>query len=315
MSQKKKINGISWLLNKSTIYFVFIALIIVLAVLSPVFLTYKNLINVFRQISVIGIISVGMTFVIIAGGIDLSSGAVVAAVAVLATSFGQGDYPLILSYGLGLLLGLGFGLFNGLFIAKLKIAPFITTLATMTIARGFAMVYTDGRNVIGLSNDYCFIGRGSVGIIPIPVIMYSIVILLGVFLLNYTKLGRHIYAVGGNENSANVSGINVVKIKMICYIIAGLTTAIGAIILSARIQTGQPAGGQGYELDAIAASVIGGASLSGGIGRISGTVIGMLIIGVMSNGLDLLNVSSYYQQIIKGVIILVAVLTDRKRVI
>lgn len=305
----KKLSG------KYALYIAFIVLFIVLSFSSPVFLTGQNLINVLRQISVIGIISVGMTFVIITGGIDLSVGSLVAMCAVVATSFATEDtgYPLIVAIGLGLAVGVAFGVFTGFFVAKMNVPPFIATLATMTIARGFAMVYTDGRNIINVTDTYSYIGKGSVGELPVPVIIFIIVVVIGIFFLNFTKFGRQVYAVGGNEKSAIVSGINAARIKFICYVISGLTSAVAAIVLSARIQTGQPAGAQGYELDAITAVAIGGTSLSGGVGSIVGTVVGMLIIGIMTNGLDLLNVSSYYQQVIKGIIILVAVLSDRKK--
>lgn len=315
MEQKTSIAGVKRFFGKYALYIAFLVLVIFLSFSSPVFLTTKNLINVVRQISVIGIISIGMTFVIITGGIDLSVGSLVAMTAVVATSFATEDksYPLIVAVGLGLLVGLVFGIFTGFFVAKMKVPPFIATLATMTIARGFAMVYSDGRNITGVKDSYAFIGKGSIGFLPMPVLVFLIIVLIGIFLLRYTKFGRHVYAVGGNEQSAIVSGINAVKVKFACYVLSGLTSAIAAIVLSARIQTGQPAGGAGYELDAITAVAIGGTSLSGGVGSVIGTVVGMLIIGVMTNGLDLLNVSSYYQQVIKGVIILVAVLSDRKR--
>jgi ribose/xylose/arabinose/galactoside ABC-type transport system permease subunit len=280
-----------------------------------VFLTPNNLINVVRQISIIGIISVGMTFVISTGGIDLSVGATVAMSAVVATSFAikESTTSLVVPLLMGLLVGAAMGAFSGFFVAKMNVAPFIATLATMTIGRGFAMVYTDGRPVVGLSESYIFIGKGSVWGIPVPVIIFAIVVMLGIFLFHFTKFGRHVLAVGGNEMSARVSGINVDKTKFFVYFISGILSAIAAIVLSARIQTGQPAGGDGYELDAITAVVIGGTSLSGGVGTIVGSLIGMLIIGIMTNGLDLLNVSSYYQKVIKGVIILLAVTMDRKK--
>ena len=219
--------------------------------------------------------------------------------------------PLILSIMAGLGVGIACGMFSGLFIAKLGVPEFIATLATMTIARGLCYVYTDGRPITGFRDDYKVIGKGSVGIIPIPVIIFLVIIAVGIVLLNLSKFGRHVLAVGGNEKAAIVSGIHVAGVKFSCYVLSGITSAIAGIILSSRIQTGQPVAGEGYELDAITAVVIGGASLSGGSGSIIGTVVGMLVIGVMTNGLDLLNVSSYYQEVIKGIIILIAVLSDR----
>jgi ribose/xylose/arabinose/galactoside ABC-type transport system permease subunit len=309
-------NNVTTIVSKFGVYLAFAALFIVLSFASPVFLTPNNLINVVRQISVIGIISVGMTFVISTGGIDLSVGATVAMSAVAASSFAvkTSTAPLIVPLLIGLLVGAAMGALSGFFVAKMNVAPFIATLAMMTIGRGFAMVYTDGRPVVGLSEAYIFIGKGSVGGIPVPVIIFAVVVILGIFLFHFTKFGRHVLAVGGNEMSARVSGINVDKTKFFVYFISGVLSAVAAIVLSARIQTGQPAGGDGYELDAITAVVIGGTSLSGGVGTIVGSLIGMLIIGIMTNGLDLLNVSSYYQKVIKGVIILLEVTMDRKKI-
>lgn len=309
---KKKIISI---LGKYGVYIAFLLLFIGLSFGSSAFLTTTNIANIFKQISVIGIIAVGMTFVIATGGIDLSVGAILAFSACIASSLaqtGQTD-SLLPAYAAGILVGLACGAFSGLFIAFFNVPPFIATLATMTIARGLTYVYTDGRPITGMIDAYKIIGRDSVGGIPIAVIIYAAIVIIGIFFLNYTKFGRHVLALGGNENAALVSGINTRRVKFSVYVISGLTAACAGILLSSRIQTGQPAGGNGYELDAITAVVIGGASLSGGHGSVLGAVIGMLILGVMTNGLDLLNVSSYYQQVIKGVIILLAVLSDRKK--
>lgn len=306
--------GITKHFYKYGIYIAFICLFIVLSIASPAFLSVKNLLNVVRQVSIMGIIAAGVTFVIIGGGIDLSVGSVLALSAVIATSFATTDkpYPLIVALLLGLLVGLGCGVFNGFIIAKWKVAPFIVTLAMMTIARGLSLVYTNGRPIINLTQEYTVIGGGYLFGIPIPIYIFTFVILVSIFILNFTRFGRYVYAVGGNELSAMVSGVNVSTVKIISYAIAGLTSAIGGIVLSSRVMTGQPVLGIGYELDAIAAVVIGGTSLSGGVGSVLKTLIGILLIGVMDNGLDLLNVSAYYQQVIKGVIILLAVLLDRK---
>lgn len=296
-------------LAKYGIYVAFAVLVLVLSFTSESFLTTSNILNILRQVSIIGIISIGMSFVIITGGIDLSVGSIMALSAVVAASFAQADhhYPLLIPILIGMLVGLGCGVVNGVAVAKWKVTPFIVTLGMMTAARGLAMVYTDGRPVIGLSDGYNQIGTGS-----IPVIVFLIVILLGVFLLNFTVFGRYIFATGGNEQSARLSGIHVTSIKIGVYSIAGLLAGIAGIVLSSRIMSGSPVLGQGYELDAIAAVVIGGTSLFGGVGSVLGTVMGVLIIGVMNNGLDLLNVSSYYQQILKGIIIVIAVLLDKK---
>lgn len=312
---KTKTIDIKSIFSKYGMYIAFVILIIILSIVSPAFLTSKNIINILRQISVIGIMAVGMTFVIATGGIDLSVGAIMALSGVISTSLvkGESTIPLIVALLAGLLVGIACGAFSGFFISKLQVPEFIATLATMTITRGFCYVYTDGRPVTGFRNDYKIIGTGSVGIIPIPVLIFAVIVLLGIFFLNFTQFGRHVLAVGGNEKAAIVSGINSARIKFTCYIISGITSAIAGIVLAARTQTGQPVAGEGFELDAITAVVIGGASLSGGSGSVFGAVIGMLIIGVMTNGLDLLNVSSYYQKVIKGVIILIAVLSDRAK--
>lgn len=307
--------GAKKIFSKYGLYFAFIALIIILAIASPTFLTSQNMLNVLRQYTTIGVIAVGMTFVVISGGIDLSVGSVLALSACIATSYATtlAVFPLWVAILMGTLVGLACGAFNGLFIAKLRVAPFIATLATMTMARGLALVYTDGRPVINITQEYTNIGGGSVGVIPIPIIIFLVVILIGIFLLNFSKFGRYVFAIGGNEQAAKVSGISVTGVKFACYAITGVCAAIGGIVLSSRVMTGQPNAGSGYELDSIAAVVVGGSSLAGGVGSIIGTVVGVLIIGFLTNGLELLNVSSYYQQVVKGIIILVAVLLDRKR--
>lgn len=312
---KNKSISMGTILSNYGMYIAFALLIAALAIASPAFLTYTNIVNILRQISVIGIMAIGMTFVIATGGIDLSVGAVMALVGVVSTSIVKEvvDIPLGAAVLAGLAIGVLCGMFSGIFIALLRVPEFIATLATMTIARGLCYVYTNGRPITGFREDYKAIGGGSIGIVPIPVFIFLIIVMIGIVLLNFSKFGRHVLAVGGNERAAIVSGIHAAKVKFICYALSGLTSAIAGIVLSARTQTGQPAAGEGSELDAITAVVIGGASLSGGSGSIIGTVVGMMIIGVMTNGLDLLNVSSYYQEVIKGIIILVAVLSDRMK--
>ena len=314
-TSKKTLQSMGSVMGKYGVYIAFVALFLILSLSTKAFFTTSNITNIFKQISVIGIIAVGMTFVIVTGGIDLSVGAIVALSACMATSFAQKDttHPLIFAYMMGLLMGLACGACSGFFITVCNIPPFIATLATTQIARGLTFVYTNGRPITGLTDAYRYIGRQSIGIVPVAVIILLVIAVLGIFLLNFTKFGRHVFAVGGNEKSALVSGINTRRVKFYCYLISGALAACAGILLSSRIQTGQPAGGDGYELDAITAVVIGGASLSGGSGNVFGAIIGMLIIGIMTNGLDLLNVSSYYQQVIKGIIILLAVLSDRKK--
>lgn len=291
----------------------FLVLIVVMSLLSPAFLKTANIMNILRQTSVNGIVAVGMTFVIILAGIDLSVGSVIALAAVIAASFAHpGGYPLIVPVFAGLFTGALCGFLNGLIIAKRKIAPFIMTLAMMTIARGAALVYTNGRPVIELSDSYNRIGGSYFLGIPIPVIIFVIIIILGWILLSATVFGRHVYATGGNKTAAELSGIITSKITIWVYTLAGLLAGLAGIVLSSRVMSGSPATGQGYELDAIAAVVIGGTRLTGGVGSISGTILGVLIIGVMNNGLDLLNVSSYWQLVVKGLIILLAVVLEKK---
>lgn len=300
-------------LSKYGIYFAFVLLAGTMAVVSPAFRTLSNFENILQQISVNGIISVGMTLVIITEGIDLSVGSVLALSAVVATSFAHpGSHPLIVAIALGVLAGLVCGVINGVLIAKKRLAPFIVTLGMMTVARGAALVYTSGRPVINLGDGYNEIGSGGIADIPYSALIFFAVVLLGVFILHYTRFGRYVYAVGGNELAAKVSGVNTDRILIVVYGLAGALAGLAGIVLSSRVMSGSPATGAGYELDAIAAVVIGGTSLSGGIGSMAGTVVGVLIIGVMNNGLDLLNVTSYWQQIVKGLIIVLAVLLDKK---
>ncbi len=300
-------------LRQHGITLAFLALVIVMGILSPDFLKPGNIMNVLRQTSINGIIAVGMTLVILTGGIDLSVGSVLAFSAVVATSFAHpGDTPLMVPLGMGLLAGLGAGLANGFLIARYRIAPFIVTLGMMTIARGTAMVITGGRPVIGLSDAYNQIGGGAILGVPIAVIVFLAVLVSGLFILRFTTFGRYVYATGGNELATMISGVNTKRILISVYSITGALTGLAGVVLSSRITAASPAMGQGYELDAIAAVVIGGTKLTGGVGSILGTLMGALIIGVMNNGLDLLDVSSYWQQIVKGLIIILAVLMDRK---
>jgi len=314
-SAEKSLNslGLSKYLIKYGILIAFVVICVLLSLLTPNFFTIQNALNVLRQISINGILAIGVTFVIIAGGIDLSLGSVVALTGVVAAIFARSaDSLIIVPLLMGVLMGVAVGTVNGLIITKGRVAPFIVTLGMMTIARGLALVISNGRPISNLSKSFNFIGGGNLIGIPLPIIIFFLVILLSTIILNYTIVGRYIYAVGGNENAAKASGINVNRIKMFTYIMCSGLAGLAGIILASRITTGQPNAGVAYELDAIAAVVIGGTSLSGGVGKITGTVIGALIIGVINNGLDLLNISSYYQQIIKGVIIISAVLIDRK---
>jgi len=314
------------LLRTYGIFFIFLGMCIIASLLSPAFLTKINLINIVRQISIIGLIALGVTGVIVAAGIDLSSGSVVGLTCVVAAAFAQlpsgprvlypsiAGSPVYLSIAAGCLVGMLAGAINGFLIAKTKIPPFIATLGMFSAARGAAMLFTAGRPVSNLSDAYNFIGQGDLFGLPIPILLLAVMALFTHILYSRTKFGKYIYAIGGNEQAAHISGINVTKYKFLIYVYAGFLSALGGIVVSSRIGSGQPGLGVGYEFDAITAAVIGGASLSaGGIGSIPGTIIGALIIGVLNNTLDLVNVSAYWQQIIKGVIIVGAVILDQQK--
>lgn len=302
------------LLSRYGMLLILFALVIVMSILAPTFLTSGNLINIVRQMSVVGIVAIGVTMIIITTGIDLASGSVIALVSVVVASMSHpGSFPLIVALLVGLSLGMLTGVISGTIISKGKIAPFIVTLGMMTVARGAALLYTNGRPIGNLSDSFKVIGQGSLFGVPIPIVIFLFIGLISYIMLNKTKFGKYVYAIGGNEQAARIAGVNVDKYKIMIYGFAGLLSAVGGIILTSRIASGQPTAGVMYELDAIAAAVIGGTSLAGGIGTIGGTIIGALIIGVMNNGLDLLNVSSYWQQILKGVIITVAVLIDSRK--
>ncbi|MCM3410161.1 ABC transporter permease subunit [Metabacillus litoralis] len=288
---------------------------IILSVVSPNFMTVDNILNVLRQVSINALIAFGMTFVILTGGIDLSVGSILAlASAVTASMLASGVDP-ILAILVGLLAGAIMGAINGFIITKGKVAPFIATLATMTVFRGLTLVYTDGRPITGLSSSELFVlmGKGYVGWVPVPVIWMLITYAILYFILKKTTFGRRVYAIGGNEEAAILSGIRTDRVKIWIYSITGLLSALAGIILSSRLNSAQPTAGASYELDAIAAVVLGGTSLSGGRGWIFGTLVGALIIGVLNNGLNIMNVSSFYQQVVKGGVILLAVLLDRKK--
>ncbi len=313
------------IVSKYGIYFILVLLVIALSFMSDVFLTSRNLFNVVRQVSVIGVISLGVTLVIISKGIDLSSGSVLAMAAVVAASLGQqADWtqkmfpnlpqlPLIVPIIAALAVGALAGTINGSLIAKTGIPAFIATLGMMTSARGLALLYTDGRPVSTLTESYQWIGQGYIWKIPVPVIIYAFMAFITWVMLNHTRFGKNIYAIGGNISAAKVSGIKVDRNLIMIYAYAGFLAGLAGLMLSARVNTGQPGMGVSYELDAIAATTIGGTSHSGGIGTIGGAIVGALILGVLNNGLNLLGVSAYWQQIIKGIIIVGAVVIDMRR--
>ncbi|MBK0003789.1 ABC transporter permease [Erwinia sp. S43] len=289
---------------------------------SNYFLSNENMLIVLRQISINGILAIGMTFVIITAGVDLSVGSVLALSGIVAARFATtntglaiGDtahavlMPLIIALGIGIVCGL----LNGTILARYRLQPFIVTMGMLSAARGLALLTTDGNPVSQLNSDFRWLGNGYVLGIPVPVILFVVLFALAWVLLNKTLFGRYVYAVGGNQKSARTSGISVVKIKVLVYTLCGALAGIAGLILTARTGSAQTNAGAAYELDAIAAVVIGGTSMAGGVGTLVGTLFGILIIGVMNNGLDLLGVQSYYQQIIKGALIVVAVLLDPSR--
>ena len=312
------------LLAKFGLVLALLALIAVLSILSDRFFSVNNFINILRQISINAIIAFGMTVVIIGRGIDLSVGSLVALAGVVGASiavlgvpergldptFMQMAYPW-LAIGAMLLIGILLGLWNGVFVAYAGIAPFIVTLAGLTMFRGGALAYTEGRPISGMPEVMYQIGNGEILWLPIPIWIMLVFLGGSYFLLRHTSLGRSIYAIGGNEEAARLSGIPVRRVKLFTYAFCGFAASLAAIILTSRVNSGQPSAGVAFELDAIAAVVVGGTSLFGGRGGVFGTLIGALIIGVINNGMNLLDVPSFYQQIVKGGVILTALLIER----
>jgi ribose transport system permease protein len=288
-----------------------LALVIILSFLSDRFFTTSNIVNVLRQISINAIIAFGMTVVIIGRGIDLSVGSILAFAGVLGAGLAVAGWSAPFALLTALAVGIVLGAFNGAFIAYAGIAPFIVTLAGLTIYRGMALAYTDGRPISGLPELFTFFGYGALLGIPVPIWIMLLFLLVTHLILRYTALGRAIYAVGGNEEAARLSGIPVRRVQLFTYVYAGLASALAAIVLTGRLNSAQPTAGVMFELDAIAAVVVGGTSLFGGRGGVFGTLVGALIIGVINNGMNLLNVPSFYQQIVKGGVILAALLIDR----
>ena len=287
-----------------------IGICIVLGILSDRFLTISNLTNVARQVSINAILASGMTLVIITGGIDLSVGSLVAFTgcsALLAMGLPGSDFIGIFT---GLLAGAAAGFLSGILVSYGRVPPFIATLAMLIMARGTALAMTSGQPIVR-SGLYLVLGEGFLGPIPVPIFIMVLVLLAGHFILSQTPMGSSIYAIGGNEEAARLSGIKINRIKVMVYVSSGLCSAIAGIVLAARLSSAQPNTGVGFELDAIAAVVLGGTSLMGGKGGIWGTLIGAFIIGVLNNGFNLLNVSPYYQLIAKGAIIIIAVLVDQ----
>lgn len=297
-------------------------LCIILSVLTDKFFTAANAVNVLRQVAVNICIATGMTLIVLTAGIDLSVGSVLALCGAITAGLlkngiqiPQADlfigFTILGAILAAIIVGALLGYFNGFVITRFKVPPFVATLAMLTIARGFTMLYTEGHPISNLGEDFAYIGAGSLLGIPVPVWIAVLVVLLAVFITKKTKLGRYIYAIGGNEIAAKLSGIRINRVKLMVYGLGGALAAIGGVIVTSRLDSAQPNAGISYELDAIAAVVIGGTSLNGGRGTVWGTVIGAVIIGVLNNGLVLLNVSPFWQQVVKGCVILLAVIIDK----
>lgn len=307
-------------------YGILLALLITcvfLSISNEYFLTPRNILNVLRQTSINGILAIGMTFVILTRGIDLSVGSIVALAGVISASLATtsatamvagGPYPALIALAVGVLVGAGSGVVSGIVVSRFSVPAFVATLGMLSAARGLTLLYAGGRPVPALTPEFRWIGTGNILGIPMPVVIFVIVFLVALWVLSSTRFGRHIYAAGGNPHAAKVSGVNVGRIHIYVYVISGALAGLAGMILAARTGSALTQAGIAYELDAIAAVVIGGTSLSGGVGRVTGTLIGALLIGVVNNGLDLLGVESYYQQVIKGVLIVAAVMLDRARV-
>ncbi|MCD1265855.1 ABC transporter permease [Shinella sp. AETb1-6] len=304
------------------IFLAFLLLVAILSVSNEFFLTPGNISNVLLQTSINGILAIGMTFVILTRGIDLSVGSVVALAGMVSASFvtssatagiAGAPYPMALALAAGILVGVACGAVVGLIVSRFSVPAFVATLGMLSAARGATLIYGGGRPVPGLSAEFRWIGTGNILGIPMPVILLALVFGISWWVLTRTRFGRYIYAVGGNPHAAKTSGLNVSRIRFMVYVISGALSGLAGMILSARTGSALPQAGIAYELDAIAAVVIGGTSLSGGVGRVTGTLIGALIIGVMNNGLDLMGIQSYYQQVLKGALIVGAVMLDQKR--
>ena len=289
---------------------ILILMIVILSFLSPNFAKFNNFINIFKQTAINGILAVGMGCVILTGGFDLSVGSIVGLSGVIAALLAQGDTPIIIPIVCAIGIGGLSGLLNGGLVAYLNIPAFVVTLGTQNFIRGLTYIASGGKPVFGVNRAYERIAGTNVANVPLLVIYYLIIVLLFAFILQKTVYGRHIYTVGGNADAASVSGINVKRIKLSVYMIAGLLSGVAGMLLTSRTVSGSPTTGDGYELDAIAAVVIGGFSLDGGVGKWYGMLIGALVLSVLSNGLDIMGVASYYQYLIKGVIMIIAVYFD-----
>jgi len=305
--------GLPLILRKYGLLVAFAIIIVALSIATPHFLTRRNLLNIVRQSSIYGVMAIGMTFVILTAGIDLSVGSVLALTGIFCAYLEHAGLPVALIVAGTLGLGAFIGCINGFVITKGRVTPFVVTLGMMSIARGLANIFTKGRPISGFEDNFRYIGAGQFLSVPIPILIFALALVIAAFVLRNTRLGRYTYAIGGNEEAVRLSGINVDRFKIAAYAIAGLTAALGAVILTSRLNAAEPIAGAGYELDVIASVVIGGTSLMGGRGSIWGTLLGALLIGTINNGMNLLIIPSYWQLVVKGAIIVCAALLDRLR--
>jgi len=306
----KKTNIISSLQRASGL-FLLILVATIFTLLSDLFLTVSNFTNIALQTSVVAVATIGMTLTMLMAGIDLSVGSIAAfSGAIVAGLMTRNGIPMPVAIFLGIAIGSILGSINGVLSVYGKLPPFVATLAMLGIARGLTLVYTEGKPISGLDESFTFLGSGKLGPVPMPVVIWLVVLLIMFLILRYTKFGLYIYAIGGNEETARFAGIPTNRIKTIIYALSGALASLTGILLTARLWSAQPQMAAGLELDAIAASVLGGVSLFGGVGSVVGACIGVLIIGMLGNGLNLLRVPSYYQQVIKGVVFILAVIFD-----
>lgn len=298
------------MLAEYAIIVIFIVLFVVMSIFAPNFFTGNNMVNILRQVSISGICAVGMTFVMLTGGIDLSVGAILGVSGVLTAMMMLKGIPSFLASIIALALGVVIGGITGAIIHYIEIPPMIATLGTMTSLRGVAYLITGGTPVFGFDESYSKIGQGHVGVIPIPVIILAIVYVIGIFVLSRTKFSRYVYGIGGNQEVARLSGIKVARVKIAVYAISGFCSALAGLVMLGRVNSGQPRAGESYEMDVITAVVLGGVSLNGGVGNLSHVIFGVLIIGVLTNGMTMMAVDDYWQRVVKGLILLLAVSFD-----
>jgi ribose transport system permease protein len=310
MNKEKRINIRS--LRELLLVGVVILLGIVWTIMNPQFLSGNNISNILRQASYTAIASVGMTMVIIIGEIDLSAGSLVCASGLVGAVICKNTDSILLAVLGAIMVGVLVGAANGILCAVGKLPGFIASLASMTILRGLAYIVTGGNSVVWRNEQFTMIGTGYIGIIPVPVFVMVIIIFLGVILTTKTRFGRYIYAVGGNMEASRWSGIAVIKVKILVYVIMGILTSIAGLIITARLGSGQPSAGTGFEMDCITAAVVGGTSMTGGRGKVLGTVVGVLLLTVLTNGMTLVGMDTYWQQVLKGIIIVVSVLADTR---